>query len=71
MHKAKRASKESAKIVNLEDKVARPCPVPDGLPKTREELEEEEKARMPDSSFTRLLRAKGTHPVWYSSALDY
>ncbi|XP_016475035.1 CCG-binding protein 1-like [Nicotiana tabacum] len=71
MHKAKRASKESAKIANLEEKVARPCPVPDGLPKTREELEEEEKARMPDSPFTRLLRAKGTHPVWYSSALDY
>ncbi|MCD9560441.1 hypothetical protein HAX54_019123 [Datura stramonium] len=63
MHKAKKESKESAKAVNLEAKGARPCPIPDGLPKTREELEEEEKARMPDSPYTKLLRAKGTHPV--------
>ncbi|OMP01577.1 hypothetical protein COLO4_11735 [Corchorus olitorius] len=40
--------------------------VPDGLPKTAEELEEEERARMPDSPFTRLLRTKGTCPSWYS-----
>ncbi|MCD7462974.1 hypothetical protein HAX54_049698 [Datura stramonium] len=71
MHKAKKESKESAKAVNLEAKGARPCPIPDGLPKTREELEEEEKARMPDSPYTKLLRAKGTHPVWYSTTLDY
>ncbi|XP_073146104.1 CCG-binding protein 1 [Henckelia pumila] len=47
------------------------CPIPDGLPKTREELEEEERARMPDSQFTRLLRAKGRHPAWYSPAPEH
>ncbi|KAL0356779.1 UNVERIFIED_CONTAM: CCG-binding protein 1 [Sesamum calycinum] len=46
------------------------CPVPDGLPKTSEELEEEEKARMPDSPFTRLLRARGKHPAWYTLHLS-
>ncbi|PKA54320.1 hypothetical protein AXF42_Ash000153 [Apostasia shenzhenica] len=45
--------------------------VPDGLPKTQEELEEEEKARMPDSSFTRLLRTMGRAPAWYSQAPDH
>ncbi|KAJ8572315.1 hypothetical protein K7X08_008826 [Anisodus acutangulus] len=63
MHIAKKESKESAKAVNLEAKAAkRPCPIPDGLPKTREELEEEENARMTDSPYTKLLRARGTHP---------
>lgn len=72
MHKAKKESKESAKAINLDAKRASgPCPIPDGLPKTRAELEEEEKARMPDSPYTKLLRAKGTHPVWYSTTLDY
>lgn len=46
-------------------------PVPDGLPKTLEELEEEERARMPDSPYTRLLRAKGRLPAWYSLAPDH
>ncbi|KAH9695772.1 CCG-binding protein 1 [Citrus sinensis] len=46
-------------------------PVPDGLPKTLEELEEEERARMPDSPYTRLLRAKGRLPAWYSHAPDH
>lgn len=72
MHKAKKESNESVKAVNLDAKQARePCPVPDGLPRTREELEEEEKSRMPDSPYTKLLRAKGTHSVWYSTTLDY
>ncbi|KAF3664337.1 CCG-binding protein 1 [Capsicum chacoense] len=71
MHKARNRSKESAKAMNLEAEGARHCPIPDGLPKTREELEEEEKARMPDSPYTKLLRARGTHPVWYSTTLDY
>ncbi|KAH0768377.1 hypothetical protein KY290_003213 [Solanum tuberosum] len=72
MNKAKKESKESAKAVNLDAQRARgTCPIPDGLPKSREELEEEEKARMPDSPYTKLLRAKGTHPVWYSTTLDY
>ncbi|CAN4112289.1 unnamed protein product [Withania somnifera] len=71
MHKAKKESRESAKAVSLEAKETRPCPIPSGLPKTREELEEEEKARMPDSTYTKLLRARGTQPVWYSTTLDY
>ncbi|KAI7757529.1 hypothetical protein M8C21_017075 [Ambrosia artemisiifolia] len=49
----------------------RACPVPDGLPKSREEMEEEEKGKMPDSPFTRLLRSKGRSPAWYSPAPDH
>ncbi|KAG2298143.1 hypothetical protein Bca52824_034615 [Brassica carinata] len=45
--------------------------VPDGLPKSQQELEEEEKSKMPDSAFTRLLRAKGTIPAWFSHAPDH
>ncbi|XP_057547678.1 CCG-binding protein 1 [Amaranthus tricolor] len=48
-----------------------PIHIPDGLPKTAEELEEEEKARMPDSPFTRMLRLRGKHPAWYSPAPDH
>ncbi|KAL5562524.1 hypothetical protein UlMin_032271 [Ulmus minor] len=44
---------------------------PDGLPKTPEELAEEESGRMPDSPFTRLLRTKGTSPAWYSPVPDH
>ncbi|XP_051146942.1 CCG-binding protein 1 [Andrographis paniculata] len=54
------ASTPAARAVNPE------CPVPDGLPKTWEELQEEEKERMPDSAYTRLLRARGRHPVWHN-----
>lgn len=57
------------------DKVAsrarRECPVPDGLPKSLEEMEEEENWKMPDSSFTRLLRSKGTSPAWFSPVPDH
>ncbi|CAH1450374.1 unnamed protein product [Lactuca virosa] len=49
----------------------RTCPVPDGLPKSRAEMEEEEKGKMPDSPFTRLLRSKGRFPAWYSPAPDH
>ncbi|CAA7058588.1 unnamed protein product [Microthlaspi erraticum] len=45
--------------------------IPDGLPKSQEELEEEESSKMPDSAFTRLLRAKGTIPAWFSHAPDH
>ncbi|EOA32822.1 hypothetical protein CARUB_v10016133mg [Capsella rubella] len=45
--------------------------IPDGLPKSEKELEEEEKSKMPDSAFTRLLRAKGTIPAWFSHAPDH
>ncbi|XP_071726170.1 CCG-binding protein 1-like [Rutidosis leptorrhynchoides] len=51
--------------------VGKMCPVPDGLPKSREEMEEEERGRMPDSPFTRLLRSKGRSPAWYSQAPDH
>lgn len=66
IHKTKKECGESRKTTNIEKTEACPCPVPDGLPKTSEELEEEEKARMPDSPFTRLLRARGTCAPWYS-----
>ncbi|KAL3515242.1 hypothetical protein ACH5RR_022144 [Cinchona calisaya] len=71
IHKARKGSSKSEKNSNFVQTGARTCPVPDGLPKSREELEEEEKARMPDSPFTRLLRTKGTFPAWYSAAPDY
>ncbi|CAM8901541.1 unnamed protein product [Rhodiola kirilowii] len=48
-----------------------PFPVPDGLPKSASEIEEEEKARMPDSPFTRLLRVMGSFPAWYSPVPDH
>lgn len=66
IHKTKKECGESPKPTNIENTKACPCPVPDGLPKTSEELEEEERARMPDSPFTRLLRARGTCAPWYS-----
>uniref|UniRef100_A0A0E0P1Q7 Uncharacterized protein n=1 Tax=Oryza rufipogon TaxID=4529 RepID=A0A0E0P1Q7_ORYRU len=44
----------------------RPFPVPDGLPKTQEELAEEQEALMPESSYTRLLRRMGRFPDWSS-----
>ncbi|XP_020599108.1 CCG-binding protein 1 [Phalaenopsis equestris] len=48
-----------------------PVHVPDGIPKTKQELEEEENGKMPDSSFTRLLRTMGRAPAWYSQAPDH
>ncbi|GAB4853949.1 hypothetical protein Ancab_018158 [Ancistrocladus abbreviatus] len=48
-----------------------PFHIPDGLPKSTDEMEEEEKARMPDSPYTRLLRLKGRYPAWYSPAPDH
>lgn len=66
IHKEKKERSELPKPMNLENTGASQCPIPDGLPKTSAELEEEEKAKMPDSPFTRLLRARGTHPAWYS-----
>ncbi|KAJ9561215.1 hypothetical protein OSB04_006375 [Centaurea solstitialis] len=42
-----------------------------GVPKSREEMEEEEKAKMPDSDFTRLLRSKGRLPAWFSAIPDH
>ena len=49
--------------LNVEKEGKRPCPVPDGLPKSLEELEEEERGRMPDLPYTRLLRTEGNFPA--------
>lgn len=57
--------------ISAKEERKKPFPSPDGLPKTREELEEEESARMPESPFTRLLRSMGTLPAWYSQAPDH
>lgn len=70
IQKEKKLGFNSAKPSNV-GKEERECPIPDGLPKSADELEEEERGRMPDSPFTRLLRIKGRHPVWYSQAPDH
>lgn len=73
IHKAKKEGSKTAngatKKLSEEEKI--PIHVPDGLPKSAEEVEEEEKGRMPDSPFTRLLRHRGKHPAWYSPAPDH
>lgn len=57
---------------SLKSEKETPFHVPDGgIPKTKRELEEEEDGRMPDSSFTRLLRTMGRAPAWYSQAPDH
>lgn len=64
------STKEEKKVKSeVERKI--PIHVPDGLPKTAEEIEEEEKAMMPDSAFTRMLRHRGKHPAWYSPVPDH
>lgn len=45
--------------------------VPDGLPKSQAEVDEEEGAKMPDSPFTRLLRRRGKFPAWFSPIPDH
>lgn len=72
IHKAKKESvDESNKKLNVQKSEENQCPVPDGLPRSAKEMEEEEKARMPDSAFTRLLRTKGKFPAWYSPVPDH
>ncbi|KAK9287439.1 hypothetical protein L1049_015860 [Liquidambar formosana] len=72
IHKTRKEGNGLAKPVNAETGGGEsPCPVPDGLPKSKDELEEEERARMPDSPFTRMLRTKGKFPAWYSPAPDH
>ncbi|PRQ23279.1 hypothetical protein RchiOBHm_Chr6g0259611 [Rosa chinensis] len=71
IQKGKTYGFNSAKPVEEAKSRERLCPIPDGLPKSAAELEEEEKSKMPDSAFTRLLRVKGTHPAWYSLAPDH
>ncbi|CAK8577565.1 unnamed protein product [Lathyrus sativus] len=64
MHKSKKNEIES------EDEQNR-CPRPDGLPKSADEMREEEEAKMPDSSHTKLLRLMGKSPAWYSKVPDH
>ncbi|XP_010263785.1 PREDICTED: CCG-binding protein 1 [Nelumbo nucifera] len=71
MHKKKKEDAGSLKQSDAEIQELKPFPVPDGLPKSREEVEEEDNGRMPDSPFTRLLRTKGRFPAWYSPAPDH
>lgn len=71
MHKDKNNGFNLAEPLNVEKVGERPCPIPDGLPKSLEELEEEERGRMPDSPYTRLLRTKGSFPAWFSPAPDH
>ncbi|XP_022148538.1 CCG-binding protein 1 [Momordica charantia] len=71
IHKRKGSENNAAKPLNGAEGRETGCPIPDGLPKSAEEMEEEERARMPDSPFTRLLRSKGTFPAWYSPAPDH
>lgn len=71
IRKGKKYGFNSAKPAEEAKEGERHCPIPDGLPKSAEELEEEERSKMPDSAFTRLLRNKGTHPAWYSQAPDH
>ncbi|XP_022763330.1 CCG-binding protein 1 [Durio zibethinus] len=55
-----------AKPLHSEDEGKKFFHIPDGLPKSAEEIEEEERATMPDSPYTRFLRVKGPFPAWYS-----
>ncbi|KAG1368558.1 CCG-binding protein 1 [Cocos nucifera] len=71
MQKKKDKEVQNPTSLRSEAQRERPFPVPDGLPKTAEELEEEEKARMPDSPFTRLLRRRGRLPAWYTPPPDH
>ncbi|OAY25450.1 CCG-binding protein 1 [Manihot esculenta] len=71
MHKGRKNGFGSMTPSTTEKERERRCPIPDGLPKSKEELEEEERARMPDSPYTRLLRAKGRFPAWYSPTPDH
>ncbi|KAL3621191.1 hypothetical protein CASFOL_036103 [Castilleja foliolosa] len=71
IHREKKERDDSLKRTKPEHTSSNPCPIPDGLPKTADEIEEEEKCRMPDSPFTTLLRARGRYPAWYSPAPDH
>ncbi|KAF3435677.1 hypothetical protein FNV43_RR22768 [Rhamnella rubrinervis] len=68
--KGRKKENSLSKPFNAE-KEEKPFRVPDGLPKSAEELEEEERDRMPDSPYTKMLRSKGKFPAWYSPAPDH
>ncbi|XAR72865.1 hypothetical protein NMG60_11019646, partial [Bertholletia excelsa] len=65
IHKAKKESSGFTKMVSEQmGEVERTdFRVPDGIPKSAQELKEEEEGRMPDSAFTRMLRTKGRFPA--------
>ncbi|KAJ7967398.1 CCG-binding protein 1 [Quillaja saponaria] len=76
LHSVADMHKQKKKVFNLANSstaanTESPYPIPDGLPKSIEELQEEEQSRMPDSPYTRLLRNKGRLPAWYSLAPDH
>lgn len=73
IHRVKKEyNSKTGKTSNSEEEVVRNCPIPDGLPKSREELEEEENWKMPDSPFTTLLRTMGKKDsAWYSTPPDH
>ena len=70
IHKGKKKAFSSTEPLSSE-KSERHVPIPDGLPKSQAELEEEEKGRMPDSPYTRLLRTKGKFPAWYNRDCEF
>lgn len=70
IHKGRKKRFGSTEPLNSE-KSERLAPIPDGLPKSQAELEEEKKGILPDSPYTRMLRAKGKFPAWYSPAPDH
>ena len=71
IHKGKANGFGVAKPSDAEKEGDKHFHIPDGLPKSPEEIEEEERSRMPDSPYTRLLRTKGKFPAWYSPVPDH
>lgn len=63
----KALNEEKAKVKVKEE----PKYVPEWMPKSIEELEEEEKARMADSPHARLLRAMRVYPSWHTPRPDH
>ncbi|KAG8637624.1 hypothetical protein MANES_15G144700v8, partial [Manihot esculenta] len=71
MHKGRKNGFGFMAPMTVEKERDRTCPIPDGLPKSKEELEEKERARMPDSPYTRLLWTNRRFPAWYSPTPDH
>ncbi|KAL6494749.1 hypothetical protein OROGR_031549 [Orobanche gracilis] len=71
IYKAKKERSDSLKGAKHVKVEPTHCPIPDGLPKTAEEMEEDENATMPYSPYTRLLRARGRHTAWYTPFSDH
>lgn len=72
MHKLKKDGLNLGMEIESKEEQNR-CPRPDGLPKSADEMMEEEQAKMPDSSYTKLLRSMGKSqsPAWFSEAPDH